>query len=46
MSYRILIPDNIVAELEAFPLKERIQILTKIKEQLTERPFPRGNHRR
>ncbi|TEU14260.1 MAG: hypothetical protein E3J21_16370 [Anaerolineales bacterium] len=42
MSYRILIPDNIVAKLETFPPRKRIQILIKIKGQLTEQPFPRG----
>jgi mRNA-degrading endonuclease RelE of RelBE toxin-antitoxin system len=42
MSYQILIPDNITAKLETFPLRERFQILTKIKRQLTEQPFPRG----
>ena len=42
MSYRILIPDNIIDELETFPRRERVRILAKIRAQLAEHPFPRG----
>ena len=42
MSYRILIPDNIIDELETLPRRERGRILAKIKAQLAEQPFPRG----